>query len=89
MTDGPVVAVPADLAVRDRLTTWCTLGQAGHLSVAAAGLALATAGPRAALVPGVLLALAAVGGGWLRPQGRSLAGWVGPCLGFLRRRVTG
>jgi hypothetical protein len=88
MTRDPVVVVPADLDVEDRIVGPVTFRMAGWLAAAVVGVALVVAarGDIALTIVGVVLAAVGVAGAWLRPGGRPLGAWVVPLLAFRRRR---
>ena len=90
MNDDPIVAVPADLDVEDRLVGPITFRVAGWLAVAAAGASLlAFAGRHAlALAAGCTLLLAGAIGGLWRPAGRPATAWLTPLLGYWRRHAN-
>lgn len=87
MNDDPIVAVPADLELEDRLAGPVTFRMAGWLAAAAAGVALLalsrqqiwTAGP------GLLLVVGGLAGAMWRPGGRPAAAWLGPLRAYLLR----
>jgi hypothetical protein len=86
----PVVLVPADLDVEDRIVGPVTFRLAGWLSAAAAGTALTVlAWPRVVAVAiGVLLVAGGVVGGFYRPGSRPLTWWARPVWSYGRRRRT-
>lgn len=88
MTREPVVAVPVDLDVEDRLAGPVTFRMAGWLAAAAsgAGLALAAPGQPAALAAGAVLAFLGLVGAWWRPGGRPATAWLAPLWRYRRRR---
>lgn len=93
MTGDPVVVVPGDLDVEDRLVGPVTFRMAAWLAAAAAGVALIAAGhgavPTTAL--GVLLVVVGVTGACWQPGGRPAAAWLAPMVAYRRRqrgRVT-
>lgn len=88
MTGDPVVVVPGDLDVEDRLVGPVTFRMAGWLAAAAAGVALVATG-RGAVAPtalGIVLAVVGLGGAWWRPGGRPAGAWLAPLLAYRRRR---
>lgn len=88
MTGDPVVVVPGDLDVEDRLAGPVTFRMAAWLTAAAAGVALVAAGhgaiPTTAL--GVLLVAVGVTGACWRPGGRPAAAWLAPMVAYRRRQ---
>lgn len=88
MSDDPIVIVPADLDIEDRLVGPVTFRAAAWLAVAAAGIAiLAFARNRVLLdVFGSVLLLAGGIGGLWRPGGRPAAAWLWSLAGYQRRR---
>lgn len=88
MTGDPVVVVPGDLDVEDRLAGPVTFRMAGWLAAAAAGVALVAAGrgrvPTTVL--GVLLVVLGVTGACWRPGGRPAAAWLAPMVAYRRRK---
>lgn len=91
MTRDPVVVVPADLDVEDRIVGPVTFRMAGWLAAAVVGVALVVAarGDIALTIVGVVVAAVGVAGAWLRPGGRPLGAWVVPLLAYRRRRRAG
>jgi hypothetical protein len=91
VTGGPVVHVPADLEIEDRLAGPVTFRMAGWLAAAAAGVALlALAGAqRWAAAPGLLLVAAGLAGALWRPGGRPSPAWIGPLWSYRRRQQAG
>ena len=90
MSRDPIVVVPGDLDVEDRIAGPVTFRMAAWLAAAVAGAALIAAG-RGAIAPTVLgVALLAVGiaGAWWRPGGRPVAAWVAPLLAYRKRRSS-
>jgi hypothetical protein len=87
VNDDPIVAVPADLELEDRLAGPVTFRMAGWLAAAAAGVALLalsrqqiwTAGP------GLLLVVGGLAGAMWRPGGRPAAAWLAPLRAYLLR----
>lgn len=88
MTADPVVVVPGDLDVEDRLAGPVTFRMAAWLAAAAAGVALVAAshGTPALIAVGVLLVVVGVVGAWWRPGGRPVAAWLAPLVAYRRRR---
>lgn len=88
--DEPVIMVPADLEVEDRIVGPVTFRLAGWLAAGAAGIALATlCWPNIPVtVLGGLVALAGLAGGFARPGRRPLAWWTRPVIAYLRRART-
>lgn len=88
MTGDPVVVVPGDLDVEDRLAGPVTFRMAAWLAAAAAGVALVAAGHGA--IPttafGVLLVVVGVTGACWRPGGRPVAAWLAPMVAYRRRQ---
>lgn len=91
MTRDPVVVVPADLDVEDRIVGPVTFRMAAWLAAAVVGVALVVAarGDIALTTVGVVVAAVGVAGAWLRPGGRPLGAWIVPLLAFRRRRRAG
>lgn len=91
MTPDPVVVVPGDLDVEDRLVGPVTFRMAAWLAAAAGGVALvATSRGAPALVAlGLLLVVVGVGGACWRPGGRPVGAWVVPLLAYRKRRAAG
>jgi len=88
MRGEPVVFVPGDIDVPDRLAGPVTLPMAGWLALAGAGAALAVLrwpAPLPVVAGGSLLALG-VAAAFCRPDGRSLLTWLRLALGYRRRR---
>lgn len=87
MTRDPVVVVPADLDVEDRIVGPVTFRMAAWLAAAVVGVALVVAarGDIALTTIGVVMAAVGVAGAWLRPGGRPLGAWIVPLLAFRRR----
>jgi len=88
MRGEPVVFVPGDIDVPDRLAGPVTLPMAGWLALAGAGAALAVLrwpAPLPVVAGGSLLALG-VAAAFCRPDGRSLLTWLRLTLGYRRRR---
>lgn len=82
----PVVVVPADLDIEDRLAGPVTYRMAAWLAVGAAGIALAVFGRSAPVeVTGVVVAVAGAAGGTWRPGGRPVAAWLRPLASYRRR----
>jgi hypothetical protein len=88
VTGDPVVHVPADLEIEDRLAGPVTFRMAGWLAAAAAGVALlALAGDqRWAAAPGLLLIAAGLAGALWRPGGRPAPAWIAPAWSYRRRQ---
>lgn len=88
MTRDPVVVVPADLDVEDRIVGSVTFRMAGWLAAAVVGVALVVAarGDVALTTVGVVVAAVGVAGAWVRPGGRPVGAWIVPLLAFRRRR---
>lgn len=88
--DEPVIMVPADLDVEDRIVGPVTSRLAGWLAAGAAGIALAAlCWPNVPVtVLGGLAALAGLAGGFARPGRRPLAWWTRPVIAYLRRART-
>jgi hypothetical protein len=91
MTPDPVVVVPGDLDVEDRLVGPVTFRMTAWLAAAAGGVALvATSRGAPALVAlGLLLVVVGVGGACWRPGGRPVGAWVVPLLAYRKRRAAG
>jgi len=87
MNRDPVVVVPGDLDVEDRLAGPVTFRMAAWLAAAAAGVALVVASRGAVAVAGLGVLLVAVGlaGAWWRPGGRPVAAWAAPLLAYRKR----
>ncbi|HVF05276.1 MAG TPA: hypothetical protein VNA20_10575 [Frankiaceae bacterium] len=88
MSRDPVVVVPGDLDVEDRIAGPVTFRMAAWLAAAVAGAALIAAG-RGAIAPtvlGLVLLVVGVAGAWWRPGGRPVVAWVAPLLAFRKRR---
>ena len=91
MTDEPVVPVPADLELEERLVGPVTFRMASWLAGSAAGAVLLGVGGRSAgrlVVGGPLLLLGLVGAFW-RPGGRAAPSWLRPMTDYLHRRRAG
>jgi hypothetical protein len=88
MSRDPVVVVPADLDVEDRIAGPVTFRMAAWLAAAAGGVALvATArGAVHLTVLGVVVIAVGLTGAWWRPGGRPVAAWIGPLLAYRKRR---
>lgn len=88
MTRDPVVVVPADLQVEDRIVGPVTFRMAAWLAGAVVGVALvATARGDVALTAiGAVAFAVGVAGACLRPGGRPVAAWVAPLVAYRRRR---
>lgn len=88
MTDDPVVVVPGDLDVEDRLAGPVTFRMAGWLAASAGGIAIiATSdGTPWRVVLGLAVAGVGVAGAWWRPGGRPAAAWIAPLLAYRNRR---
>ncbi|GAC1442390.1 MAG: hypothetical protein NVSMB55_12980 [Mycobacteriales bacterium] len=88
MTDEPVVAVPAELELDERLVGAVTFGMASWLAASAAGAVLLGVGGLSAgrLALGLPLVLVGLCGAFWRPGGRAAPSWLGPVSGYLRRR---
>jgi hypothetical protein len=86
VSEDPVVPVPADLELDERLVGAITFRMAAWLAVAATGIALAVAGRGipGALAGVVLTAVGLAGALWV-PGGRSAPSWVRPLWGYWRR----
>ena len=78
--DDPVVGVPVDLDVEDRLAGPVTFRMAAWFAVAAGGAGLILAEPDRPLVviTGMLLAFVGAVGAWWRPGGRPASAWLLP-----------
>jgi hypothetical protein len=87
MSGDPVVVVPGDLDIEDRLAGPVTFRMAAWLAAAAAGVALVVASRGAVAVAGLGVLLVAVGlvGAWWRPGGRPVAAWAAPLLAYRKR----
>lgn len=88
MSRDPVVVVPGDLDVEDRIAGPVTFRMAAWLVAAAAGVALVAAS-RGAVAPtalGVVLLVVGITGAWWRPGGRPVGAWIAPLLAYRRRR---
>jgi hypothetical protein len=88
MSRDPVVVVPGDLDVEDRIAGPVTFRMAAWLAAAGAGVALVAAS-RGAVAPtalGVVLLVVGIAGAWWRPGGRPVGAWVAPLLAYRRRR---
>ena len=88
MSRDPVVVVPGDLDVEDRIAGPITFRMAAWLAAAVAGAALVAAG-RGAIAStalGLVLLVVGVAGAWWRPGGRPIVAWVAPLLAFRKRR---
>lgn len=90
MSGDPIVAVPADLEVEDRLVGPITFRMAGWLAAAAAGVALlALARDQMWTVgPALLLVTVGLAGALWQPGGRPAPAWVGPLWSYRRRART-
>ena len=88
MSGDPVVVVPGDLDVEDRIAGPLTFRMAAWLAAAAGGAALiaASQGDVARVVLGAVLVVAGAAGAWARPGGRPLGAWVAPLVAYRRRR---
>lgn len=88
MSRDPVVVVPGDLDVEDRIAGPVTFRMAAWLAASAAGVALVAAsrGAVATTVLGVVLVVVGITGAWWRPGGRPVAAWLGPLLAYRKRR---
>ena len=86
--DDPVVHVPADIEVEDRLVGPVTARMSGWLAVASAGAVLATVRwpEPVAVAAGALLATVGALGALWRPGGRPVTGWLAPLLAYRGRR---
>jgi hypothetical protein len=84
----PVVQVPADLDVEDRLVGPITFRAAGWLAVAGVGVGLLILARRQPVlaIPGMLLLAGGVLGAWWKPGGRPMLAWALPLLTYRRRR---
>jgi hypothetical protein len=83
----PVVIVPGDVDVPDRLLGSLTFGAAGWLAVGVAGAALGAArwpAPLPVALGVLLVVLGSVGAFW-RPGGRPLGAWILPAVAYLFR----
>jgi hypothetical protein len=90
MSRDPVVVVPRDLDVEDRLAGPVTFRMAAWLAAAAAGVALVVAS-RGAVAPtalGAVLVVIGLAGAWWRPGGRPVAAWVAPLLAYRKRHAS-
>ncbi|MDT4922629.1 MAG: hypothetical protein QOG01_342 [Pseudonocardiales bacterium] len=87
MSRDPVVVVPGDLDVEDRIAGPVTFRMAAWLAASAAGVALVVASRGAVAVAGLGVLLVAVGlaGAWWRPGGRPVAAWIAPLLAYRKR----
>jgi hypothetical protein len=87
MSTDPVVMVPVDLEVEERLAGPVTFRMAGWLATTGAGAAALAVG-RGRLwlfaAGGVLLPVG-LAGAFVRPAGRPLAAWLVPLFGYRRR----
>jgi hypothetical protein len=90
MSRDPVVVVPGDLDVEDRIAGPVTFRMAAWLAASAAGVALVAAsrGAVATTALGVLLVVVGITGAWWRPGGRPVAAWLGPLLAYRKRRQS-
>lgn len=88
MSGDPVVVVPGDLDVDDRIAGPLTFRMAAWLAAAAGGVAMVAAsrGDVARVVLGAVLVVAGAAGAWARPGGRPLGAWVVPLVAYRRRR---
>lgn len=88
MSRDPVVVVPGDLDVEDRIAGPVTFRMAAWLAAAAAGVALLAAahGAAAPTALGVVVVVVGITGAWWRPGGRPVAAWVAPLLAYRKRR---
>lgn len=88
MNGDPVVVVPGDLDVEDRIAGLLTFRMAAWLAAAAGGVALiaASRGDVARVALGAVLVVVGAVGAWARPGGRPLGAWVVPLLSYRRRR---
>lgn len=87
MSRDPVVVVPGDLDVEDRIAGPVTFRMAAWLAAAAAGVALVAAS-RGAVAPtalGHVLLVVGLAGAWWRPGGRPVGAWIAPLLAYRRR----
>ena len=83
----PVIQVPVDLEVEERLAGPVTFRMAGWLALAGVGVA-AVAFSRSSMLlvgVGVLLLPVGVAGAFVRPAGRPLGAWLLPLLGYRGR----
>ncbi|HEV2891256.1 MAG TPA: hypothetical protein VGX28_12855 [Frankiaceae bacterium] len=90
MSRDPVVVVPGDLDVEDRIAGPVTFRMAAWLAASAAGVAVVAAsrGAVATTALGVLLVVVGITGAWWRPGGRPVAAWLGPLLAYRKRRQS-
>lgn len=85
---GPVVVLPPDLDVEDRVLGPLTARQLGYAAVGAAGLAVMVLTPWPARPAGLVLAAIGLAGVLLRPDGLSIELWLGHVLTYHRRVRT-
>lgn len=87
MTGDPIVAVPADLEMDDRLVGPITFRMAGWLAAAAAGVALLALAREQlwTIGPGLLMVTVGLAGALWQPGGRPAPAWVGPLWSYRRR----
>jgi hypothetical protein len=84
--EHPVVSVPADLELDERLVGPITFRMAAWLAVAGTGVVLAALGPGpAAAAVGVLFVLAGLAGAFWAPAGRPALAWLRPLVAYRRR----
>ncbi|HVE95040.1 MAG TPA: hypothetical protein VNB24_08980 [Acidimicrobiales bacterium] len=90
MSDDPLVAVPSELEIEDRIVGPVTLTMAPWLALAAAGAALLASARREPLfaVPGFAVTAAGLVGACWRPGDRPLLAWLAPLLAYRRRRAA-
>lgn len=92
MTAGPatepVVQVPVDLDLDERLAGPVTFRMAGWLAAAGAGTAAVvfSRGSLLLTVVGVVIGMVGLTGAFVRPGGRPAAAWLVPLLGYRRRQ---
>lgn len=85
---GPVVVLPPDLDVEDRVLGPLTARQLGYAAVGAAGLAVMVLAPWPTRPVGLVLVAIGLAGVLLRPDGLSIEVWLGHVLAYRRRVRT-
>jgi hypothetical protein len=87
----PVVAVPAELELDERLVGPVTFRMAAWLALGAAGAVLVALGPGRVMpvLLGLPMILLGAAGAFWRPGGRPALSWVGPLWSYRRRIRSG
>lgn len=90
MNSDPVVVVPGDLDVEDRIAGPVTFRMAAWLAAATGGVALvATSHGAPTLVAlGLMLVVVGICGACWRPGGRPVGAWIVPLLAYRKRRAA-